>query len=88
MKKTEKARLLLIEAAIRKHNQLVSGSVFKTDFGAADIIKKLITEVKILSLENKNFRKVVEVKNFQIEKKESEIKSLQETVEDLKNSSN
>ena len=87
MKKSEKARLFLLEVAIKKYNQLVSGSVFKTDFGAADIIKKLVTEVKILSLENKNFRKIVEVKDFYIQKKENEIENLRKVNKDLKNSS-
>ena len=87
MKKSEKARLLLLEVAINKHNQLVSGSVFKTDFGAADIIKKLITEVKILSLENKKHKKIIEVQNLYIKKKENEIESLQKISEDLKNNS-
>ena len=87
MKKSEKARLLLLEMAVNKHNQLVNGSVFKTDFGAADIIKKLITEVKILSLENKKHRKIIEVQNLYIKKKENEIESLQKISEDLKNNS-
>ena len=77
MKKVEKARLLLLETALKKHNQLMSGSAFPTDFAAAEIIKNLVTEIKILSLENKKYKKIIEVQNLYIKKKESEIKRLQ-----------
>ena len=55
----------------------MSGSAFTPDFSAAEIIKNLVTEIKILSLENKKYKKIIEVQNLYIKKKESEIKRLQ-----------
>jgi|TARA_R110002073_G_scaffold303986_1_gene472586 hypothetical protein len=72
------ARAVLMKEAAKKYNQMVSGSAFATDFSAAEIINQLISEVRILNLENKKYKKIITYNKFYIEEKEKEIKNLRE----------
>lgn len=73
---SDEARIFLMKTAAEKYDHMISGSAFSTDFVAAGIINQLISEVRVLNLENKKYKKIITYNKFYIEEKEKEIKSL------------
>ena len=76
-KKPANRRLLLVEEANEKISQLKNGSVFRTDFASADIMERMSLEIKLLSFENKNLKKKLQIKDLFAKRQENIIEELQ-----------
>ena len=81
--KTTNKRLLLVEEANAKIEQLKAGSVFRTDFASADLLERMSLEIKLLSFENKNLKKKIKFKDLYAKKQENIIEELETKNKDL-----
>ena len=82
-KEAPNKRLLLIEEANAKIQQLKEGSVFRTDFASADLLERMSLEIKLLSFENKNLKKKIKFKDLYAKKQETVIEELEIKNKDL-----
>ena len=82
-KEAPNKRLLLIEEANAKIEQLKEGSVFRTDFASADLLERMSLEIKLLSFENKNLKKKIKFKDLYAKKQETVIEELEIKNKDL-----
>ena len=76
MEEKLKKRLELINEAMEKIKQLNSSCAFTTDFSSVEIIQRLVIEVKLLSFENKNYKKSLRYNRAYINKKENQLEFL------------
>ena len=73
----------LTEAARNKIVLIRSGSAFTADFECASMMEKLLQEVELLSLENRNYRKKLAYHTIFYSRQEVEIKALKGEKENL-----
>ena len=82
-KKAEDTHDLLIKTASEKYDRLMAGPVFSTDFESARLISQMIVELKLLKLENKAGKKMIEFNKIYLKKYEMEISLLKQKNDDL-----
>tara|TARA_R110000824_G_scaffold305010_5_gene492802 strand:- start:371 stop:667 length:297 start_codon:yes stop_codon:yes gene_type:complete len=73
----------LVEKVQLKIELIRSGSAFTADFECASLLEKLVQEIKLLSFENRNYKKKITYDRLHYIKKEHEIKLLQVEKQEL-----